>query len=244
MQKKPKNNNGSIKDIENKKKTRSTKNIEQDEQEDDDFQEESEESTELDPEEELSDEDSDEDKELEEGEEDEEIEEEEEEDEDEEVDEDEYYKEEGDEGDEDYGNIKKKAKLTQKTKKKILDEEGDEDEKGNCIYNYKSNNSDDEMEIVFDDDIDNETTLSSKIVPDNERITKPILFKYERVRLLGDRTQQLSLGAKPMLKNLDKNLSPKEIALLELEKNVMPLIIERPLPNGKKERWHIAELQH
>ena len=69
------------------------------------------------------------------------------------------------------------------------------------------------------------------------------MLKYERVRLLGDRAQQLALGAKPMLKNIE-GLSTKEIAELEIKNNVIPLIIERPLPNGKKERWYISELEH
>ena len=83
--------------------------------------------------------------------------------------------------------------------------------------------------------------MFDEIVKPEERVTKPFLTKFERVRLLGDRAKQLSLGAKPMLKNTEL-LNPKEIARLELEKKVIPLIIERTLPNGKKERWNITEL--
>ena len=64
---------------------------------------------------------------------------------------------------------------------------------------------------------------------------------YERVRLLGERAKQISLGAKPMVKNVD-NLGPKEIARLELEQKVLPLIIIRTLPNGLKEKWRVNEL--
>jgi len=95
------------------------------------------------------------------------------------------------------------------------------------------------MELIFDDDdIQNINQIETV-----QKITKPLLYNYERVRLLGDRTQQLTLGAKPMIKNIE-NLTPKQIAELEIENNVIPLIIERPLPNGKKERWYISELQH
>ena len=38
------------------------------------------------------------------------------------------------------------------------------------------------------------------------------------------------------------HLAPKDVALLELKNNVIPLIIERPLPNGKKERWFVRAL--
>ena len=75
-----------------------------------------------------------------------------------------------------------------------------------------------------------------------DRITKPILTKFERVRILADRTTQLSYGAKTLIKNVS-HLSPHEIALIELEKKLIPLIIERPLPNDdKKERWFLREL--
>jgi len=127
------------------------------------------------------------------------------------------------------------------------DDKGDREDKDvidydddKCIYNFADDKSDDEIELVFDDDIVTET---SDIIPTNQRRSKPFLFKYERVRLLGDRTQQITLGAKPMIKNTE-NLTPKQIAELELQNNVIPLIIQRSLPNGKKERWYIKELQH
>lgn len=109
-----------------------------------------------------------------------------------------------------------------------------------CIYDFADNDSENEEDIIFDDDDDANVGM---IVSPNKRITKPILFKYERVRILGDRTQQLTLGAKPMVKNIE-NLTPKEIATLEITNNVIPLKIERPLPNGKKEIWYIRELKH
>lgn len=99
------------------------------------------------------------------------------------------------------------------------------------------------LEVIFDDENEDSTTNISNIVSKDQRITKPILTKYERTRLLGDRTQQITLGAKPMIKNVDK-LEPKKIAELEIEKNVIPLIIERPRPDGKKERFYMYELEH
>ena len=66
--------------------------------------------------------------------------------------------------------------------------------------------------------------------------------KYEYVRLLAERTSQLSEGALPMIDNIN-GLDYKEIAKLEIENKVIPLIIERPLPNGLKERFRISELE-
>ena len=130
---------------------------------------------------------------------------------------------------------------TNPKKKFDLQTEKIEQDEDACIYNYVDNESEDEQEdLIFDDD---DVVPISDVVPNEQRITRPILTKYERVRILGDRKQQLTLGAKPMIKNIDM-LSPGEIAELELKNNVIPLIIERPLPNGKKERWFIKELQH
>lgn len=130
--------------------------------------------------------------------------------------------------------------------KEIVDEKQEKIDDIECFYKYvnqedddKENDNEDIDEEYFEEDIKE----YSDIVPNEDRITKPFLTKYERVRLIGDRVRQLSLGAKPMIKNVEQ-LSPNEIAELELKHNVIPLYIERPLPNGKKERWYIKELIH
>jgi hypothetical protein len=45
-----------------------------------------------------------------------------------------------------------------------------------------------------------------------------------------------------MLKNID-GLSSKEIAKMELKNKIIPLIIERPVPNSGVERWKLSELE-
>ena len=132
------------------------------------------------------------------------------------------------------------------------DEEEDDNENNNgdddkCFYKYadkKNEFSDDDDDDDEDDDIDDDTNdfqCGVQISKDN-RTTKPRLTKYEYVRLLTDRTKQLSLGAKPMIKNTE-NLSDLQIARLEIKHNIIPLIIERPLPNGQYEVWKISELE-
>lgn len=113
-----------------------------------------------------------------------------------------------------------------------------------CLYKFAkkgmSDSDDDDDELVFEDDsLPNDP---QQIVKPEDRETKPILTKYERVRILGDRAKQLSLGAKPMLLNVD-NINPKDVARLELERKVVPFIIERDMPGGKKERWYSHELK-
>lgn len=105
---------------------------------------------------------------------------------------------------------------------------------------------DDDDEVVDDEDIDNidnnENTINSDVyVKKEDRCSGNILTKYEVVRLLGERTTQLSYGAKPMLNGVN-GLPARIIAQLELESKMMPIQIIRPLPNGKKELWQINEL--
>jgi len=114
-----------------------------------------------------------------------------------------------------------------------------------CLYNIGKQTSDKifESEIFDEDMFDNEkTTRSKKIVASEDRITKPILTKYERVNLLSTRRQQLVSGAKPMIK-INKLISEKDIATLELKAKVIPLIILRTLPNKDVERWKVSELE-
>ena len=134
------------------------------------------------------------------------------------------------------------------------DEENDEDVDGN-----KSENSDDDddketldtsnkcyskyaKEKDNDFDLDEYFKDDDIIIMKTGRVGKPILFKYEKVRLLCDRSRQLAEGAKPMIKNTT-GLSHKEIAVLELKNKLIPLIIERPIPNAGSERWRLSELE-
>jgi DNA-directed RNA polymerase subunit K/omega len=127
------------------------------------------------------------------------------------------------------------------TKSQYDDEEGDE----TCLYNIKKRNVAKILDSdEFDDDVfENENyVLTKKIVPPEERITNPVLTKYERVRILSERRQQLIYGAKPMVK-VNDNISEKEIANLELQHKVIPFIIVRTLPSGKIEHWKLSELE-
>ena len=59
--------------------------------------------------------------------------------------------------------------------------------------------------------------------------------KYEKARIIGARSLQISMGA-PFLLKMDKkklekiNYSPVEIAKMEFEKGILPITIKRPLP--------------
>jgi DNA-directed RNA polymerases I, II, and III subunit RPABC2 len=76
----------------------------------------------------------------------------------------------------------------------------------------------------------------------NGKTTLPYMSKFEKAKLLGVRAEMIASGDAPMV-DVPKNISTAyEIALLELEKNKIPLIIRRTLPNGKYEDWRIEEM--
>jgi DNA-directed RNA polymerase subunit K/omega len=76
------------------------------------------------------------------------------------------------------------------------------------------------------------------------RITRPILTKYEKTLILGQRAQQILKGSN-ILVHVEKlkNRNPLEIARFELSQGVIPFIIRRPLPNGQYEDWKVNELK-
>jgi DNA-directed RNA polymerase subunit K/omega len=117
----------------------------------------------------------------------------------------------------------------------------EEDTSKNNFYNLINSDAED-SELTDDEEEDDNILPINNIVKNEDRITKKILTKYEYVRLLSERTVQLSEGASSMINNTEK-LSYKEIAKLEIKNKVIPLIIERVLPNGLKERFKISELE-
>jgi DNA-directed RNA polymerase subunit K/omega len=100
---------------------------------------------------------------------------------------------------------------------------------------------DDDDDEGADANVDeNELNPELYVKPEHRRSDKN-MTKYERVRLLGDRTAQLAQGAKPMIKGVE-GMDPKVVAQLELESKMIPIQVIRPMPDGKKERWFVKEL--
>lgn len=73
--------------------------------------------------------------------------------------------------------------------------------------------------------------------------TIPIMTKFEKSRILGQRAKQIDSGAMPFVK-VDKTIIDGYlIALKELEEKKIPFIIKRPLPNGGFEYWNVNDLE-
>lgn len=80
-------------------------------------------------------------------------------------------------------------------------------------------------------------TLSKKV-----KIGPPKLTRFERARILGARSLQISLGA-PILVNLSHNISdPIDIAIVELRDRVLPITIRRTLPEGSYQDIPLEDL--
>jgi len=74
---------------------------------------------------------------------------------------------------------------------------------------------------------------------ENVTVGPPKLTRFEKARIVGARSLQISMGA-PVLLDLDETLSsggtglnsPIEIALKELSEGILPMTIRRTLPDG------------
>ena len=74
---------------------------------------------------------------------------------------------------------------------------------------------------------------------ENVTVGPPKLTRFEKARIVGARSLQISMGA-PVLLDLDDTLSsggtglnsPIEIALKELSEGILPMTIRRTLPDG------------
>ena len=121
-------------------------------------------------------------------------------------------------------------------------ESEEEDEAIELEGNIKDDDNE-EDDIFIDDGREIEITSEKEAlyVSKENRVSLNRLTKYELVRILGERTNQLTMGAKPLVKNIN-GLSYDKIAESELLLNMIPFKIKRPLPNGMFEIWALDEL--
>lgn len=157
-------------------------------------------------------------------------------------------------------NSKKKNSKKKNSKNNIMSEDLDDEDIGylKMADSVSSMTVSEETEDKSSDDIDcalkniiigddDEITIDPKnpdnIVKDKDRYSNPKMTKYEMVRILGERTKQLVLGAKPLIKNYSSIDGYENIAEQELLNNMIPFKIKRPMPDGTSEIWKISELK-
>tara|TARA_Y100000992_G_scaffold302515_1_gene277021 strand:+ start:7362 stop:8036 length:675 start_codon:yes stop_codon:yes gene_type:complete len=73
--------------------------------------------------------------------------------------------------------------------------------------------------------------------------TVPFMTKYEKARVIGERSKQINAGAKPLIPVEPNMIDGYLIALKEFEEKKTPFIIKRPLPNGGCEYWKLSDLE-
>jgi DNA-directed RNA polymerase subunit K/omega len=81
------------------------------------------------------------------------------------------------------------------------------------------------------------------IIIDPLHKTVPFLTKYEKARILGQRSKQIECGSKPFVKVPENIIDSYVIAELELEQKAIPFIIRRPIPSGGSEYWNLKDLE-
>ena len=96
------------------------------------------------------------------------------------------------------------------------------------------------------DEITKLTTVvrdSNNIIIDPLHKTIPFLTKYEKARILGQRSKQIETGARPFISVPENVIDGYVIAELELQQKRIPFIIRRPIPGGAFEYWNIRDLE-
>lgn len=87
------------------------------------------------------------------------------------------------------------------------------------------------------------TRNDENIIVDQLHKTIPVMTKYEKAKVLGQRTKQLDHGAQAFVTFEKKILDNSIIAEEELYQKKIPFIIQRPLPGGGVEYWHVKDLE-
>ena len=133
------------------------------------------------------------------------------------------------------------------------DDDGDEPDNAEYFQKLKSDVRDSFVSTYhpesFSHNYDEIQTLSrvvrnsAGVIVDDLHKTIPIMTKYEKTRILGQRAKQLNEGAQPFIKIDSTVIDGYLIAMKELEQKKTPFIIRRPLPNGGSEYWRIQDLE-
>ena len=92
-----------------------------------------------------------------------------------------------------------------------------------------------------DDIFLNNESIYEKINLSN-KISEPVLTKYEKAKIIGISAQQIETGRIPSLEIPSNITNPIDIAEYELIKKKTPFIIKRKLPNNNFEYFTIDQL--
>ncbi|MCD1293893.1 DNA-directed RNA polymerase subunit K [Methanocella sp. CWC-04] len=66
------------------------------------------------------------------------------------------------------------------------------------------------------------------------KLQKEEYTRYERARIVGARALQISMGAPVLVKDIN-TVEPIEVALIELERNVIPITVKKTNKSARRE---------
>lgn len=93
-------------------------------------------------------------------------------------------------------------------------------------------------DIITDDFND----IMKKYDPSNNK-TRNILSKFEKVKIIGLRSEQLQRGAQPYIKlTPNQPFIPRDVAMQELKEHKLPFMLRRQLPNGTIEYFRLDDM--
>tara|TARA_Y100000389_G_C17432362_1_gene503455 strand:- start:1114 stop:1482 length:369 start_codon:yes stop_codon:yes gene_type:complete len=116
---------------------------------------------------------------------------------------------------------------------------------------YEYNLEETEYDIVeniienIDENIEDVDTFNKNYAHNiKKNITSPVLNKYEKTRVLCERTQQIENGSIPYISNIERFTTSYSIAVEEFNQKKIPFIIRRPLPHQKGyEYWKLKDME-
>ena len=81
------------------------------------------------------------------------------------------------------------------------------------------------------------------IIIDPLHSSLPFITRYEKAKIIGERSTQLAGGATPFVQIEDTVIDEYLIATKEFNEKKIPFIIKRPMPNGGCEYWRFEDLE-
>lgn len=83
----------------------------------------------------------------------------------------------------------------------------------------------------------------NNVIIDPNHKTNPILSKYEKTKILGQRTKQLNSGCLPYISVPSNIIDNYLIAQMELKEKKIPVILRRPISSSHSEYWKLEDLE-
>ena len=134
-----------------------------------------------------------------------------------------------------------------------FDSDEDEDEDENYLQKFDESLS---QQIIADYHPEmkshnyDEIVKLSKVTRDADGIiidplhsSLPFITRYEKAKIIGERSTQLAGGATPFVQIEDTVIDEYLIATKEFNEKKIPFIIKRPMPNGGCEYWRFEDLE-